>query len=167
LPASAGRLAAGSGLCSTIYPVSYCGAAVPGLVAGHVARPADLFNVAQGYAACGAARIAERDRSVMAVRADPHATLNLSGSVSRRLRRADAIAAGAPPVATFSPFTGSIWKVARLEVSARKTRQYPRQDPMNDGSRVAIVRAMAADSITVVRSTPQAWFEVGVATLLP
>lgn len=43
-----------AGLLSTIYLVSYCGAAIPAMVAGKLTSSFDLFHVALGYAALGA-----------------------------------------------------------------------------------------------------------------
>jgi MFS family permease len=42
-----------AGLLATIYLVSYGGAAVPGIVAGRLARTLDLFPIAIGYAVLG------------------------------------------------------------------------------------------------------------------
>ncbi len=42
-----------AGLLSTLYLISYCGAALPGMVASHYARSTDLFSIALGYAALG------------------------------------------------------------------------------------------------------------------
>jgi MFS family permease len=42
-----------AGLLATIYLVSYSGAAIPGVVAGRLARTLDLFHIAVGYAALG------------------------------------------------------------------------------------------------------------------
>lgn len=42
-----------AGLLSTIYLISYCGAAIPGAIAGVLARTTGLFEIALGYAALG------------------------------------------------------------------------------------------------------------------
>ena len=42
-----------AGLLSTIYLISYSGAAIPGIVAGELTSTFDLFQIALGYAALG------------------------------------------------------------------------------------------------------------------
>jgi len=42
-----------AGLLATIYLISYSGTAVPGLIAGRLARSLDLFQIAEGYAVLG------------------------------------------------------------------------------------------------------------------
>jgi len=42
-----------AGLLATIYLISYCGAAIPGMIAGELARTLTLFQIALGYAALG------------------------------------------------------------------------------------------------------------------
>jgi MFS family permease len=42
-----------AGLLSTIYLVSYCGAAIPGMIAGKLTGSFDLFPIALGYAVLG------------------------------------------------------------------------------------------------------------------
>jgi len=42
-----------AGLLATIYLISYCGAAIPGVIAGELARTLTLFPIALGYAALG------------------------------------------------------------------------------------------------------------------
>ena len=42
-----------AGLLSTIYLISYSGAAIPGMIAGRLASTFDLFQIAVGYAALG------------------------------------------------------------------------------------------------------------------
>jgi hypothetical protein len=40
-------------LLATIYLISYCGAAIPGMIAGELAKTLTLFQIALGYAALG------------------------------------------------------------------------------------------------------------------
>jgi MFS family permease len=42
-----------AGLLSTIYLVSYCGAAIPGMIAAHAAIKSSVFSIAVGYATLG------------------------------------------------------------------------------------------------------------------
>jgi MFS family permease len=42
-----------AGLLSTIYLISYSGAAIPGVIAGHLAATSSLFQIALGYAVLG------------------------------------------------------------------------------------------------------------------
>jgi MFS family permease len=42
-----------AGLLSTIYLISYCGAAIPGMIAGELTDTFNLFQIALGYAALG------------------------------------------------------------------------------------------------------------------
>jgi MFS family permease len=42
-----------AGLLSTIYLISYSGAAIPGMIAGKLTNRFDLFQIALGYAALG------------------------------------------------------------------------------------------------------------------
>ena len=56
-----------AGLLATIYLVGYCGAAIPGMVAGRLAPTVDLFAIVLGYGVLGivaasAAMIAVRNR---------------------------------------------------------------------------------------------------------
>lgn len=60
-----------AGLLSTIYLVSYCGVALPGLAAGQLARRLDLLQVGEAYATlalvtCALAVVAMRNRRVPA-----------------------------------------------------------------------------------------------------
>ena len=42
-----------AGLLSTIYLISYCGAALPAMIAGKLTSRFDLFQIAIGYALLG------------------------------------------------------------------------------------------------------------------
>jgi MFS family permease len=59
-----------AGLLSTIYLISYSGAALPGMIAGRLAATWTLFHIALGYAALGlsgalVAMLASRNRSTV------------------------------------------------------------------------------------------------------
>jgi MFS family permease len=58
-----------AGLLSTIYLISYSGAAIPGMVAGELTTTFDLYQIALGYAALG---IAASIVAIVAVRNPAH-----------------------------------------------------------------------------------------------